>query len=189
MRLGLIDAHYWNEIRDDNPHHHQEIQFGRHVNFSLEGMLAVAEIEVKRINVDLGRPQSGETAMQMKARACKGCDVALENHFNFIPDRSRDGFLVEVGAGDPVSSLMGQTLARHLARAAEVRCPVVSVPDPNYVTHRLFDICPVPFVLVELGNLHKPSLLQSYLDKGEFYFTVVRSLLAGLMEFKEVFDA
>ena len=187
MNLALLDCHWWNEpARPDNPYHHQEIQFGRHLNFTLSSML-LEVCPVTRVSSDIDRPQDRETSMQLKARDCKGTDVALETHFNNAPP-SWHGFLVEVKRGDPVSELLGSRLAASLAETIGHTVQVVQIPDPDYVTHRLFTICPVPFVLVELGNLARPSTLKAFLNRGEFYFDVIRALVRGIKDFQEVHD-
>ena len=187
MKLALVDCHWWNEpAREDNPYHHQEIQFGRHLNFTLASLL-IPDVDTKRVSSDMHRPQTHEASMHIKAKECEGCDVALEPHFNNAP-KSRHGFLVEAKRGDPESELFGSLLAREMAVAVGHTVDLVLIPDPDYRTSRLFDICPVPFVLVECGNLARRSIRDEFLEKRSLYYDVTRALMRGIKAFQEVRD-
>jgi len=195
MRLALSDCHFENEpaVRlargetDGNPYKANEISIGRHIDFTLAGLLTFIDLDVTRVNVDKHRPQSVETAMRLKATAAAGCDVMLEPHCNYSPSSRVGGWMVQAKAGDPVGMLLGDILAKRLAPVAGESVPLMLMPQDGYVTSRLFTLAPCPYVLVELGNIGKPSLLASYLELGPFYGDVVRALFSGIQEFVSVY--
>lgn len=196
MKLALSDCHFWNEpeVRelrgetDGNPYKQNEISIGRHINFTLEGLLSFTDIDVTRINVDKDRPQSIETAMKLKAPMAKGCDVMLEPHLNYSPSSRVDGWIIQAKAGDSVGAMLGGILAKHLSEVAGKRIKLMLMPHDGYITSRLFTLAPCPFVLAELGNIGKPDLLKSYLARGPFFSDVARALFSGIAEFRGVYS-
>ena len=191
MKLALLDCHFANERRPDNPCHMDEVYLGRRMNRDILASLSTRDnlpLDVLSVAVDAYKPRTVSEAMKIKVNESSSCDVALEAHFNYHPNRKVPGWIVEVGRGNAVSELLGSRLASRLAVVAEVPVPIVQIPDDRYTTSYLFEHMAIPFVLVELGNLHRPELIRSYLERGKHWFRVVESVVQSLVDFVEIME-